>query len=137
MNDLFFSYQGRISLGRFWFATACQMACILSVLIIVAFQLQGDQEAPVGSAQIVWVLVGAMTFVAVAYSAICTGIKRFHDLNKPGIWILVQILPVIGFVWYFFETGFLKGTLGENRYGIDPLNLNPLMTNDAGYYNGR
>jgi uncharacterized membrane protein YhaH (DUF805 family) len=28
---------------------------------------------------------------------------------------------VVGGVWYLIECGFLRGTEGSNRYGMDPL----------------
>ncbi len=126
MKSLFFSHTGRINRAKFWFATACQMACLFSVVSVVAFLLEAHPEDAVGATQIVLVLVGTLTFIVAAYSAICIGVKRFHDRDKPGIWVLVQLVPAIGSLWYFIETGFLAGTSGQNSYGEDPLVSNRL-----------
>jgi uncharacterized membrane protein YhaH (DUF805 family) len=48
-------------------------------------------------------------------------VKRYHDRNKSGWWILIVFVPVIGGLWYFIECGFLRGTPGPNTYGPDPL----------------
>ena len=35
--------------------------------------------------------------------------------------ISIALVPVIGGLWYLIECGFLKGTIGPNNYGPDPL----------------
>jgi uncharacterized membrane protein YhaH (DUF805 family) len=44
-------------------------------------------------------------------------IKRFHDRDKSGWWVLIGLIPVIGAIWLLIELGFLKGTPGPNRFG--------------------
>ena len=48
-------------------------------------------------------------------------IKRWHDLDKSGWWVLINLIPVIGGIWTLVECGFIKGTSGDNRFGPDPL----------------
>jgi len=48
-------------------------------------------------------------------------VKRYHDRDKSGWWVLIIFLPVIGALWYLIECGFLRGTDGNNAYGPDPL----------------
>ncbi|PPR78067.1 MAG: Inner membrane protein YhaI [Alphaproteobacteria bacterium MarineAlpha2_Bin1] len=51
---------------------------------------------------------------------IMLAIRRFHDLNRSGFWVLINLIPVIGviivFIWFCF-----KGTEGQNRFGENPL----------------
>ena len=47
--------------------------------------------------------------------------KRWHDRDKSAWWILIDFVPIIGGLWALIETGFLPGTIGENRFGPDPL----------------
>ena len=44
-------------------------------------------------------------------------IKRFHDRDKSGWWVLIGLIPIIGAIWLLIELGFLKGTPGPNRFG--------------------
>ena len=50
--------------------------------------------------------------------AVC--VRRLHDLNKSGWWVLLFFIPIIGhiilIVW--FAT---RGTVGANSFGEDPL----------------
>ena len=44
--------------------------------------------------------------------AIIVHIKRFHDRDKSGWWVLIGLVPIIGAIWLLIELGFLKGTPG-------------------------
>ena len=52
--------------------------------------------------------------------SIAVSVRRLHDRDKSGWWILLGIIPLIGiiiiFVWFCG-----RGTVGENRFGDDPL----------------
>ncbi|WPJ96863.1 DUF805 domain-containing protein [Coraliomargarita algicola] len=49
--------------------------------------------------------------------AIVTQIRRLHDRDKSGWWILLNLIPLVGPIWLVVELGFLKGTENENPYG--------------------
>ena len=48
-------------------------------------------------------------------------VKRWHDRDKSGWFVLVNFIPFIGTIWALVELGFLRGTMGPNRFGPDPL----------------
>lgn len=68
--------------------------------------------------------VSALAFaVAVlqVWISLAIGVKRYHDRDRKGWWLLIVLIPVIGSLWLFVVLGFLKGTEGANRFGPDPL----------------
>ena len=46
--------------------------------------------------------------------------RRLHDTNRKAWWLLMNLLPVIGWIglWVLFC---FKGTEGDNGFGPDPL----------------
>ncbi len=50
--------------------------------------------------------------LAILIPSIAVSIRRMHDTNHSGWWIIV---PIAGFIFTF-----LDGTPGENKYGYDP-----------------
>ena len=48
------------------------------------------------------------------------GIKRCHDLNLSGWFLLLYFLPGLGNLVILIMLGFIPGTRGPNRYGPDP-----------------
>jgi uncharacterized membrane protein YhaH (DUF805 family) len=53
------------------------------------------------------------------WPCIAVAVKRWHDRDKSGWWILLNLVPVIGLAWSLLENGFLRGTPGPNRFGQD------------------
>lgn len=47
-------------------------------------------------------------------------IRRLHDLNYSGWWALLVFVPCVNFILGIYLT-FFSGTVGENRFGADPL----------------
>ena len=47
-------------------------------------------------------------------------VKRWHDRNKSGWWVLIALVPFVGWVWVLVENGFLRGDAGANRFGDPP-----------------
>ena len=47
-------------------------------------------------------------------------VKRWHDRDKSGWWMLIGLIPLIGGLWILIECGFLDGTRGSNKYGLSP-----------------
>ena len=65
-------------------------------------------------------------------------IKRLHDNNKSGSFLLWTLIPILGqlFGLYIFITNwFMRGTTGSNDFGYDPVkkDITPVITiKDAG-----
>ncbi len=58
--------------------------------------------------------------LATLIPSITLGVRRFHDLGKSGWWMLLILVPVIG--WLIMLFFFVQaGNTGANEYGADPL----------------
>jgi uncharacterized membrane protein YhaH (DUF805 family) len=57
--------------------------------------------------------------VAVLLPTIGVAIRRMHDTNRSGWWILINLLPCIGWIW-FIVLAAQEGTAADNQYGPDP-----------------
>jgi uncharacterized membrane protein YhaH (DUF805 family) len=61
-----------------------------------------------------------------AWPTIAISVKRWHDRDHSGWWVLVALVPIVGWLWMLVANGFLQGTPGANRFGADPLGRNAL-----------
>ena len=52
--------------------------------------------------------------------AISAGVRRLHDTNKSGFFLLISFIPFIGGLVLLFLL-IPVGTKGKNRFGPDPL----------------
>jgi uncharacterized membrane protein YhaH (DUF805 family) len=64
----------------------------------------------------------ALALIAV-WMKLAVIVKRWHDRDKSGWWVLIVLIPVIGWLWQLIECGFLDGTQGANKYGPSPKGL--------------
>jgi uncharacterized membrane protein YhaH (DUF805 family) len=65
-------------------------------------------------------VLGGLFGLAVLIPCILVHIKRWHDRDKSGWWMLILFVPIIGAIWFLIELGFLPGTPGPNRFGQPP-----------------
>jgi uncharacterized membrane protein YhaH (DUF805 family) len=47
-------------------------------------------------------------------------VRRLHDIDRSGWWLLILLLPVAGAI-VLFVFMCLRGTAGPNRFGEDPV----------------
>jgi len=103
---------GRINrqeyVGRLIMIVAITIIVLYSIPIVNAFAA----EAGLQLARL-WILVSPFAIVA-------QGIKRLHDLDRPGTHYIFVLVPVYGSV-VGAELLLRKGTAGANRFGEDPL----------------
>ena len=63
--------------------------------------------------------LGIVLTVITFLSGLAVGVRRLHDVNKSGWWLLIMAIPFIGFVTIVMFW-LLKGNETRNRYG-DPI----------------
>ncbi|MFU8788836.1 MAG: DUF805 domain-containing protein [Methylobacter sp.] len=112
--ELFLSFDGRISRSTYWLKYMLPYILIYVVMAMLDIS-SGSFDYDVGYGT----YSGLFTLAAIIPS-LAMGVKRCHDRNRTGWFLLVGIIPIIG-LWPLIELWFLKGTDGDNQYGADPL----------------
>jgi uncharacterized membrane protein YhaH (DUF805 family) len=112
LDHLLFSAEGRISRSTYWFYNLSMFG--LYVLAYFADSLFNTQGSNYGYGLFINI-IGLLNII----SAICVFIKRSHDLNWSGWRVLFAIVPFASLV-VFIYWAFVKGTVGPNKYGLDP-----------------
>jgi len=56
--------------------------------------------------------------LAIIVPYIGVGIRRLHDVNKSGWFLLLGLIPLVNF--YLLYLLVIEGTIGDNQYGPDP-----------------
>ena len=112
LKEKYINFSDRAARSEYWwFALFCWgVAIALSILDNLIF----NDASGYGIFSTIWGL-------AIVVPSIGVGVRRLHDLDKSGWWLLLSCIPVIGFiilVFWFIQ----QGTAGQNRFGADPLN---------------
>jgi uncharacterized membrane protein YhaH (DUF805 family) len=137
--DLLFGFKGRIGRANCWLAVVIWF--VVWIVAVVLLLMLGLPTAMI----VVAVIVGIPAVV----SWVAVGIKRLHDRDKSGWWLLVfyaatflvlilanrasegflhSVLSIIGLallIWAIVELGCLRGSIGINQYGPDPVAPRP------------
>lgn len=103
-----FGFRGRISRKGFWlYGVFGPLLCS-----VMADMLSGIVRMPDDAATL-------LTWSLLLWPCLAVSVKRWHDRDKSGWWMLILLVPVIGLVWMLAAHGFLRGTVGANRFGPD------------------
>jgi uncharacterized membrane protein YhaH (DUF805 family) len=150
LRSLLFSFEGRINRAKYWLAGLMFMIGAMLYLTTSIYALAGSMgdSNPAWAAALFPILLYAITYPLFAvgiWTYAATTIKRLHDRNRSGWWIVpffvvpvlfgkigdrlgesnaVFFIGLVAFVlsiWAFVETFCLRGTRGPNRFGSDPL----------------
>ena len=118
-------FEGRARRQEYWlfalFQWLVMMACFL-LLAVMGAAIDGDSRATGPLAGfVVLLMLGAL--LAFFIPGLAVTVRRLHDSDKSGLWLLLLLVPFGGFVILIFTL--LDGSLGPNRFGPDPKNRAP------------
>ena len=114
-KQILFSFQGRIPRRQFWGGTGILILGATPIVLVAILASNTDS----GLLSVIAGLILIVGYIALLWASFALQIKRWHDRDKSGWWILIGMIPIIGF-WAIIETGCLRGTEGRNSYGDDP-----------------
>jgi FAD/FMN-containing dehydrogenase/uncharacterized membrane protein YhaH (DUF805 family) len=107
MLRFFFGMTGRIARGGYVGGTLA-----VALVFGLGFVLLDDLAGPAST----WLLY---PFAYAAWLALA--IKRCHDLNKSGAFLVWMLVPLAGLVYVLASLCFRRGTDAENAYGPQPV----------------
>jgi len=96
-------FKGRARRAEFWF---------FALFYTIFYSVLSAIDAVLGLTIPGGGVLSWLFFLAIILPGLAVAVRRIHDTDKSGWFILV---PVYGFILYFME-----GTSGPNRFGPDP-----------------
>jgi uncharacterized membrane protein YhaH (DUF805 family) len=119
-------FNGRSRRKEYWMFTLGVILAFVIAFIVFAFvfgagsssSTPDDVASMVGSTG---VIVFGLAYLAILIPSIAVQVRRFHDQDKSGWFVLLALIPYIGgLILLVFMC--LEGTRGPNRFGPDPKN---------------
>ncbi|MFZ7305062.1 DUF805 domain-containing protein [Avibacterium avium] len=109
-------FNGRARRKEFWWFVAVDFLLYV-ILGMLDFVLLNNDFGFTG-------IYGLATLIP----SLAVRVRRLHDTDRSGWWLLIGFIPVIGFI-VLFIFACLDGTQGRNRFGEDPKNpMNEQLT---------
>ena len=100
----FFDFKGRASRKLFWLFTLN----VFVINFILSYILQ--------SFDVIGFIIGMIFSLIMFFPSLGLTVRRLHDINFSGWWVLLGFIPVIGAIALIIFAC-LPGTEGENKYG--------------------
>lgn len=116
-------FSGRARRKEYWMFGLFQILFGMVAMIIdsmIGFNFNG---IPYG---VFYMIYGLATFVP----SLSVFVRRLHDTNRSGWWILIGLIPLIGAIWLLVLLC-TEGTAGDNKYGPDPKGQSSSLSNEA------
>lgn len=107
---LFFRFSGRV--GRAAYFLAGLLLAIVQAFLLYRFTLV-PQDSTEGQ---MWAMAFWGAVLISLWSNVALGVKRLHDLDKPGIIAVSLFIPIVS-IAAFLVLCIFPGTHGPNQYG--------------------
>lgn len=108
ITTIWFSFEGRSSRSTYWVKYFLPWFGISFVANII--------DAMVGTGGVLALIVAVIGL----WPGLANSVKRCHDRDRSGWFLLLGLIPLVN-LWVLVEVWFLRGTIGENRFGPDPV----------------
>jgi uncharacterized membrane protein YhaH (DUF805 family) len=116
-------FSGRARRREYWMFVLINVVIVIVLSLVDTLLGTGGFRAMSGGASFYAAnslgLLSGLYTLAVLLPSIAVTVRRLHDTDRSGWWILLGFIPIIGgivlLVFYVLE-----GTRGPNRYGPDP-----------------
>ena len=108
---------GRARRKEYWFFVLFNF--IFAIVLVFIDGMIGTFDAETG-----YGVLSGIYGLAVLIPGIAVSIRRLHDTDRVGWWLLICFIPLIGAIWLLVLM-VLDGTAGQNQYGPDPKGATP------------
>jgi uncharacterized membrane protein YhaH (DUF805 family) len=108
----YFGFRGRARRREFWWALFFNLIVSFVVAFLDGFVFSGyDSHEFRGSLFGIYWLASFLPLIAIQ-------VRRLHDTNKSGWWVLLSLVPVLNIAYLVWLA--TDGDKGDNRFGKDP-----------------
>ena len=116
-------FSGRSRRKEYWYFVLCNVIVSLVLSGLDALLGTFSSSANLG-------LLSGIYALAIIIPTLAVSVRRLHDIDRTGWWVLIHLVPVIGSV-VLLVFAVLDSTPGENRFGSNPKGSTPRRMADA------
>lgn len=121
-------FSGRSRRTEYWMFTLGYVIALVILGVIMAIGGALGDSNGVSGLSVTAIAVLGVVVLALFIPSLAVQVRRFHDQDKSGWFVLLGFIPYIGgLIVIVFMC--LPGTVGDNRFGPDP--KNPYGTTDV------
>ena len=105
-------FSGRARRSEYWyFALFSFLVSFVSTILDLVLGTDYEGAASGG-------LVNTVASLVLFLPSLAVGVRRLHDTDRSGWWILIGLIPIIG--WILLIVWFCTDSKPDNQYGPNP-----------------
>ena len=108
-------FSGRSRRKEYWYFYLFYILFIFVLSFIDVMIGTYDAVAEIG-------LIGGVFILFMLIPLLATSVRRLHDTDRSGWWLLINLIPLIGVIVFTVFT-LQDSKPGENQYGSSPKNV--------------
>ena len=105
-------FSGRSRRAEFWYFV------LFNLIVAIVLSLIDRLIGTFSGASNIGILSGIYS-LAVLIPTLALWVRRLHDIDRTGWWVLINLIPLIGTI-VLLVFALTPGTPGSNQYGPDP-----------------
>ncbi len=117
LKNKYADFKGRATRAEYWYFVLFYIILSLVAGFLDALINPDNFNAGMG-------IISTIYMFALLVPSIAVAVRRLHDTNKSGWWILIGFIPIIGTIW-FIVLMVKDSTSGTNKYGPNPKEKKP------------
>ena len=106
------TFEGRARRKEYWYFVLFCLLAIVALSIVDGIAGTFDEEVEIG-------LFGGLFILATLLPSIAVTVRRLHDTNRSGWWVLINFIPIVGALVVLVFT-LQDSQPGANRFGPNP-----------------
>ncbi len=105
-------FSGRAPRPEYWWFILAQVVVLLVAMLLDSVLGTGFGESGYG-------FIYMITALALLVPALAVAVRRLHDTDRSGWWLLIGLIPLVGAIilLVYFAS---EGNAGDNRFGAPP-----------------
>lgn len=112
------NFSGRATRREYWFVTLINIFTfiVLYIVAIIVLGVEPNDTDPDGLINYLPLVGLVIIGIAAILPTLALEVRRLHDSNRRGWWMLIRLIPIVGDILMLVFT-LSKGNDGKNDYG--------------------
>lgn len=109
ITNKYAEFKGRANKAEFW------QFVLVYFLISIAFSFLMSIFAKVNILRMIFMILNVIVMLVLLIPSLAVSVRRMHDIGKAGGWIFINLIPLIGAIW-FIILAIKDSEPGANRF---------------------
>lgn len=109
ITNKYAQFTGRANKAEFW------QYVLVFIVISASFSLLMSLFGGVKILRMIFMLLNGIVSLALLVPSIAVSVRRMHDIGKSGKWVLINLIPILGSIW-FIVLAIKESESGTNQF---------------------